>query len=473
MKPEPTTIAGRTVTNFTRSDAFRAASHRLIPGGSHTYSKGDDQYPELAPAAIVRGKGGRLWDVDGNAFVDCSLSLGAISLGHAYEPVLAAVRAQLELGANFQRPGVIELELAARMCAAIPGADRIKFAKNGSTVTTAAVRLARAFTGRPLVALPGNHSFYSYDDWFIGTTVCRSGVPEPTQALTLTYNSTKPDTLAELFKQHPGQIACVITEPEEVIPAPPEALREVMALAKRNGAVFVADEMVSGYRAGFPGACAKLGLEPDLITWGKGAGNGFSFCALTGRADIMDLGGIKQTERARVFLMSTTNGAETHALAAAQAVLHTYQTQPVLEHHARLVKKVAAGMRAAVVAARLEGTVEIHESSWRVVTVYRDAAGKVSLPFRTLMLQEMIGRGVLFQGLFMPCFMHTNADADAVVTAFEQSCVVYREALTSGLEQYLVGSPTRPVFRQYNGCLETCPSLPCPHEPMCRTRASR
>ena len=461
------------MTNFSNSDAFRREAHRLIPGGSHTYSKGDDQYPELAPAAIVRGKGGRLWDVDGNEFVDCSLSLGAISLGHAFEPVLAAVRQQLELGANFQRPGVIELELARQMCAAIPGAERIKFAKNGSTVTTAAVKLARAFTGRPLVALPANHSFYSYDDWFIATTVCRSGVPEATQALTLTYHSQKPATLAALFRQYPGQIACVISEPEEVLPAPPDALREVVALARKNGAVFVADEMVSGYRAGWPGACAKLGVEPDLVTWGKAIGNGFSFCALTGRADLMDLGGIKQTGRPRVFLMSTTNGAETHALAAAQAVLHTYQTQPVLEHHARLVRKVANGMRAAVTAAHLEGTIEVYESSWRVVTVYRDREGNVSLPFRTLMLQEMIGRGVLFQGLFMPCFMHTDGDADLVISAFEQSCLVYRDALAAGLDAYLVGSPTRPVFRRYNGCLETCPSNPCPNEPECRTRESR
>ncbi len=462
--------------SFEKSNAFRAEMHQLIPGGSHTYSKGDDQYPVLSPAAIARGKGGRLWDIDGNEFVDCSLSLGAISLGHAFEPVLDAVRAQLELGANFQRPGIIELEFARQLVAAIPGADRVKFGKNGSTVTTAAVKLARAFTGRDLIALPGNHSFYSYDDWFIGTTVCRSGVPEATQALTVTYNSTKPETLDALFKKHPGRIACVISEPEEVIPTSSAALSEVVALARRNGALFIADEMVSGYRAGFPGACAKLDIEPDLSTWGKAIGNGFSFCALTGRADVMDLGGITQTERPRVFLMSTTNGAETHALAAGQAVLQTYLTQPVLEHQGRLVRLVADGMRAAVTAASLDGIVEVHESSWRVVTVYRDAEGRVSLPFRTLMLQEMIARGMLFQGLFMPCYSHTDADAKAVVSAFEESCRVYRDALSAGphgLEKHLVGSPTRPVFRQYNGCLESCPALPCPNESACRLRGAR
>lgn len=459
--------------SYEKSQAFRAEVHGLIPGGSHTYSKGDDQYPEIAPAAMARGKGGRLWDIDGNEFVDCSLSLGAVSLGHAFEPVLEAVRAQLDLGANFQRPGIIELEMARAFTAAMPGAERVKFGKNGSTVTTAAVKLARAFTGRELVALPGNHSFYSYDDWFIGTTVCRSGVPAGTQALTVTYNSTKPETLDALFKQYPGQIACVISEPEEVLPAPPDALREIVAMTRRNGAIFVSDEMVTGYRAGWPGASVKHGIEPDLITWGKAIGNGFSFCALSGRADLMDLGGITQTGRPRVFLMSTTNGAEAHALAAGLAVLKTYQTQPVLEHQGRLVRKVAAGMRAAASAARLDGIVEVHESSWRVVTVYRDAEGRVSLPYRTLMLQEMIARGILFQGLFMACFSHTDADADAVIAAFDESCRVYRDAVTHGLDTYLVGAPTRPVFRQYNGCLETCPSLPCPHESGCVSRGPR
>jgi glutamate-1-semialdehyde aminotransferase len=174
-----------------------------------------------------------------------------------------------------------------------------------------------------------------------------------------------------------------------------------------------------------------------------------------------------------VFLMSTTNGAETHALAAAGAVLQTYQTQPVLDRHQRLVRAVAEGMRAAVQSAKLDGIIEVHASTWRVVTVYRDAEGHVSLPFRTLMLQEMIGRGVLFQGVFLPCYSHTEEDVRAIVSAFEQSCAVYRDALSQGVAHHLVGEPTRPVFRKFNGCLQTCPSAPCPNEPVCRSRVTR
>jgi len=473
MTSEARAHLGAVTQRFEHSDAFRAEVHTLIPGGAHTYSKGDDQFPERAPAAIARGRGGRLWDVDGNEFIDCSLSLGAVSLGHAFEPVLEAVRDQLTRGANFQRPAAIELELARAFVAAVPGAERVKFAKNGSTVTTAAVRLARAFTGRDLVAFPGNHSFYSYDDWFIGSTVCHAGVPEAVRALSVTYDSTRPDTLDALFRRYPDRIACVITEPEEVIPAPPDALHAVADLARRHGAVFVADEMVSGFRAGWPGACAEHGLRPDLATWGKAVGNGFSFCALTGRAEIMDLGGLKRTSEPRVFLMSTTNGAEAHALAAGLAVLRVYQSKDVLGHQRRLIAQAADGFRRAVSARALDGYIDVHAAAWRVVTVYRDREKRVSPAFRTLMLQEMIRRGALFQGIFMACYEHTDADVAALVAAFDQSCGVYAEALAHGVERHLVGQPTRPVFRKYNGCVETCPSAPCPNEPACRARDPR
>jgi glutamate-1-semialdehyde aminotransferase len=456
------------ITSFRRSDEYRSQIHQLIPGGAHTYSRGDDQFPSQAPAAIVRGKGGRVWDLDGNEYVDCSMALGSVSLGHAYEPVLEAVRAQLELGAAFQRPAAVELELAREFLEVIPGGERVKFGKNGSTVTSAAVKLARAHTGRELVAFPGNHAFYSYDDWFIGRTLANSGVPEAVRALAVTYNSLDPDTLAKRFQENPGRIACVITEPEEVIPASPDLIREVARLAKANGAVLIVDEMVTGYRAGFPGVSWDLGLEPDLVTWGKASGNGFSFCALTGRADIMDLGGIVQPSRPRVFLISTTHGGEAHALAAARAVIREYRVKDVLGRHRELAAAVAEGMRKAVTAHGLDGVVEVHAAPWRVITLYRDGEGRISTPLRTLMLQEMIARGVLFQGVFLPTFTHTDADVSHVLRAFDESCAVYAEAVRYGVEKFLVGPPTRPVFRKYNGCAQTCPATPCPLETSCR-----
>lgn len=462
------TPPGRTVTRFEASDRYRARVHGAIVGGAHTYSKGDDQFPTLSPAAIARGKGGRVWDLDGNEYVDCALGLGAVSLGHAYEPVLAAVFEALKHGSAFQRPAAVELELAEELLAIMPGMQRVKYAKNGSNVTTAAVKLARAYTGRDLVAFPGNHPFYSFDDWFIGKSLVRSGVPERWQRLSLTYSSADPQSLERLFREYPGQIACVITEPEDAIPNPPDVIREIERIAKRHGAVFILDEMVTGFRAGMPGAYTELGLEPDLTTWGKAIGNGFSFCALAGRAEIMDLGGIRHTDKPRVFLLSSTHGGEAHALAAASAVLKEYREKDVIGRHRKLVVRVAKGMREALVRFGLAQSIELHVTSWRVLTVCRDAAGAASNPLRTLLMQEMIGRGVLFQGAYLPCYSHTDRDIAQVIEAFEQSCAVYAQALEQGVGGLLVGEAARPVFRKWNGCRQSCPHDPCPHEAVCR-----
>lgn len=459
----------REITNFAASDRYRARVHDAIVGGAHTYSKGDDQFPVLAPAAIARGKHGRVWDIDGNEYVDCALGLGAVSLGHAYEPVVAAVQAALENGAAFQRPAAVELELAEAMLAVMPGMERVKFAKNGSNVTTAAVKLSRAFTGRPLVAFPGNHPFYSFDDWFIGSTAVSSGVPEPWRKLSLTYDSTRPETLEKLFQDHPAQIACVITEPEDTIPNPPAVIREVQRIAKRHGAVFILDEMVTGFRAGFPGSYTTHGLEPDLTTWGKAIGNGFSFCGLAGKAEVMDLGGIRQTSAPRVFLLSSTHGGEAHTLAAALAVLKVYREQPVIERQHGLVRQVLAGMRRLLADHRLESHVDLHVTPWRIVLVCRDRDGAVSASLRTLLLQEMIGHGILFQGVYLPCFTHTDADIAALLAAFGKSCAVLAHAVHHGLGDLLVGPAIKPVFRKYNACDASCVPGKCRHEPQSGT----
>ena len=178
-----------------KSNQYRKAIHQLIPGGAHTYSKGDDQFPENAPAAISYGKGAYIWDVDGNKFLDCSMGLTSVSLGHAYEPVIKAIKDELVKGVNFQRPSYIEKEMAETFLSIIPQHERIKFSKNGSTVTTAAVKLARAYTGRKLVAFPSDHPFYSYDDWFIGKTECNNGIPDNIQALSVTFQSCKIESL--------------------------------------------------------------------------------------------------------------------------------------------------------------------------------------------------------------------------------------------------------------------------------------
>jgi glutamate-1-semialdehyde aminotransferase len=438
----------RHVTNFEKSDAYRARIHDLIPGGAHTYSKGDDQFPARAPAAIDHGKGSHVWDIDGNEYLDCSMGLTSVSLGHAYEPVIRRAAAEMEKGVNFQRPSRLELEFAERFLKLVPSHQMVKLGKNGSTVTTAAVKIARGYTGRKLVAFPGDHPFYSYDDWFIGKSPCNLGIPEEIQNLSVTFKSYDIESLRELFSKYPGQIACVITEPEKNFPIPPTYLKDAIELAHKDGALFIVDEMITGFKSALPGSMKKFGINPDMATWGKGMGNGFSVCALTGTREVMELGGIRRQGQEKLFLISTTHGAETHALAAGLAVLDEFEKHDVVGHNLAIGRKLIAESRKAVSAANLDGKIEIVPCEWQPLFIFKNQKGEADNGYRTLMLQEMIARGVLFQGIFSPCFSHDDKDIEYFVEAFKDCFTVYKKALSEGFEKYLIGEPTKPVFRK-------------------------
>lgn len=435
--------------NLTQSNKYRDTIHRLIPGGAHTYSKGDDQFPLLSPAAISRGKGCKIWDVDGNEYLDCSMGLTSVSLGHAYEPVLERVKQTLDIGVNFQRPAAIEKEMAEAFLSLVPCHDMIKFAKNGSAVTTAAMKLARAHTGRKLIAFPEDHPFYSYDDWFIGHTACDRGVPKEITELSVTFKSYDLDSLKALFEKYPGQIAGIITEPEKFEPLPDNYLKDAIELTHEHGAIFITDEMVTGFKTAFPGSISKYGIEPDLTTWGKGIANGFSFCAMTGKKAVMDLGGITNEGEEKVFLISTTHGGETHALAAGLATIEQFKQHNVVEHNHSIGDYLISSAKAAIVDAGLSDNIQLIECNWMPVFMFKDKNGEVCNGMRTLMLQEMIQRGVLFQGAFVPCFSHSRADIDFFVNAMKDSFDIYKKALSEGYQAYLVGEPTKPVFRKY------------------------
>jgi len=444
------------ITNFTNSEIYRNKIHDIIPGGAHTYSKGDDQFPLLSPAAISHGKGAYVWDIDGNVFLDCSMGLTSVSLGHAYENVLEAVKRELDNGVNFQRPSILEKETAEHFLSFVPQHDMIKFAKNGSIVTTAAVKLARAFTGRKLVAFPGNHPFYSYDDWFIGTTSCNKGVPEDISNLSVTFKACDINSLKLLFEKYPNQIACVITEPEKSVcghncgckQSPEQFLHDAIELAHKNGALFIIDEMVSGFKSAFPGTITKFGLKPDMATWGKGIANGFSFCALTGTKEVMQLGGINKQGEEKVFLISTTHGGETHTLAAANATLNEFATKNVIDHNHEIGNALIDGCKSVIINHKLEHLVEIIPCNWLIAFNFRDISGSLSSSMRTLAMQEMISRGILFQGAFSPCFSHTLDDVALFVEAFSETLSILKEASIKGVETFLIGEPAKPVFRK-------------------------
>ena len=278
--------------DFSSSRELQARAHSVIPGGTHTYAKGDDQYPEQAPKFIVRGKGCHVWDVDGNEFIEYGMGLRSVTLGHAYEPVIEAAYKQMQLGTNFTRPAKIEVDLAEAMLDVIDGAEMVKFAKNGSDVTTAAVKLARAYTGRNVIAICGDQPFFSTDDWFIGTTAMNAGVPRAITEMTLKFRYNDLESLRDLFDRYPDQIACVMMEAEAVIPPTTSYLHQVKELCEQHGTVLIFDEMITGFRWHLGGAQRFHGVVPHLSTFGKAMGNGFAISALLGKRDIMRLGGL-------------------------------------------------------------------------------------------------------------------------------------------------------------------------------------
>lgn len=438
------------ITCFEKNQVFSEQINKLIPGGAHTYSKGDDQFPYLAPKGIVRGKGVRVWDVDENEYIDWAMGLTSVSLGHAYEPVLEAVREELEKGANFQRPAVIELEFAERLKRLLPYFDMFKFAKNGSTVTSAAVKLARAYTGRDLVVIPAEQPFFSYDDWFIGSTPCDYGIPNQYKSLTRKFNYNNIDSLEKIFIENPDRVACVMLEPLKMDAPKQDFLKGVQSLCQKYGAVFILDEMVSGFRFHIQGAHQMFDVIPDLATYGKGVGNGFSVAFLAGKREIMELGSTIPGRR-KVFLVSTTHGAETHALAAAIRTIDILESQQVIEKNWEKGKRVIKEVSGIIKDFSLEKHIEIVGYPVLPSIVCKDASGSVSMAYRTLFLQEMIRRGLLFQGLFTFAHLHGDSEIDYTLEAFRESCKVYERAIVKGsTEGLLVGEAVKPVFREIN-----------------------
>ncbi|HMQ31274.1 MAG TPA: glutamate-1-semialdehyde 2,1-aminomutase [Chloroflexaceae bacterium] len=431
--------------DFTRSKALQPKVHALIPGGAHTYAKGDDQYPELAPGFIARGAGCHIWDVDGNEFIEYGMGLRAVTLGHAYPPVVEAAARQLLLGANFNRPAAIELEAAEALLAMLPGAEMVKFAKDGSATTTAAVTLARAATGRDMVAICADHPFFSYNEWFIGTTAMAAGIPEQLRSLTLKFRYNDLASVEALFAQHPGRIACVMLEPAKNEDPADGFLHRLRDLCHRNGALLVLDEMITGFRWHNGGGQAYYDIVPDLATFGKALGNGFAVSALTGKREYMRLGGIDH-DRERVFLLSTTHGAETHALAAAIATMKVYRDEPVIAHLDRQGRRLREGVEQQIARHGLEGRFLVIGRPCALVYATRDQEGRDSQLFRALFLQETIRRGLLMPSLIVS-YAHSDEDIDRTVEGIGGALEVYRQALEHGVERFLVGRPVQPVFR--------------------------
>lgn len=443
-----TEIKQRARLSFERSAALQLRTHSLIPGGAHTYAKGTDQYPQLSPGFIVRGEGCHVWDVDGNEFIEYGMGLRAVTLGHAYPLVVEAAYKQMLLGNNFTRPATIELECAEELLGLIENAEMVKFAKDGSDATNGAVRLARAFTGRDMVARCADHPFFSVDDWFIGSTAMSAGVPQAVRDLTVQFRYNDIESLELVFEQHPRRIACVVMEAETTVAPKPDYLLQVQKLCQRQGAVFVLDEMITGFRWDRGGAQKYYSIVPDLSTFGKAMANGFSLSALAGKKEIMELGGLHHNKE-RVFLLSTTHGAENHSLAAAIKTMQVYRRENVVAHLYRQGERLRTGINRVAESLGLAEHFEVLGKPPNLVYATRDEAKQPSQSFRALFLQETIQQGLLMPSLVVS-FSHSDADIGRTIEGVGEALQVYRQALEDGVEKYLLGQPVKPVFRKFN-----------------------
>lgn len=430
--------------SFDRSDTMQSRLHQLVPGGAHTYSRGADQYPEHMAPILVGGSGARVWDVDGNRFVEYGMGLRSVTLGHGYRPVVDAVCAAIANGTNFSRPTELELQAAEDFLELVPGADMVKFAKNGSDTTTAAVRLARAVTGRTVVAVC-DQPFFSVDDWFIGTTPMNAGIPTEHVSSTVRFQFNDLESLSRVLTLH--LVACVVLEAATATAEPaPGFLEEVRRLCDSHGALLIFDEMITGFRWSEHGAQSVYGVRPDLSCWGKAMGNGFPVAALAGRREFMELGGLR-TDADRVFLLSTTHGPETGALAAFRAVVRAYAVEDPIGRMERAGRMLADGVTAAAEELGLGRYFQVSGRPSCLVFVTRGPDLERSQEYRTLFLQEILSHGVLAQS-FVTSAAHTDADIDLTIEATRLALLVYREAIDAGsVSGFLRGQPVAPALR--------------------------
>jgi glutamate-1-semialdehyde aminotransferase len=422
---------------LTESARLLERARRVIPAFTQTLSKNPTQWTQgVAPAYVVRASGAHVWDVDGNRYIDFPMALGPVILGHADPGVNEAVTRQLRDGIVFTLPHPIEIEVAERVVDLVPCAERVRFGKTGSDVTTAAVRLARACTGRDAILACGYHGWH---DWYIGTTSRADGVPKAVAALTGTFAFNDLDSLDAALESRRGQVAAVILEPCGADEPAAGFLAGVVEHAHAAGALVVFDEIITGFRLAAGGAQERYGVQPDLATFGKALGNGMPISALAGRAELMD--------RLEDVFYSGTHGGETLSLAAANAVLDRLDTSAYEALYAK-GERIRGGVQRAIDEHGLAEWVTIGGAAPRTVVSVREPDGLgPGLPAKTLIQQELLKRGVLFNGSNFICLAHSEEDIDQAIDAYDAALGKLADGLSGGLLELLEGEPVQPAFR--------------------------
>ena len=426
---------------YRRSHQFSERAQRVIPAGTQTFSKAPTSFAGNAtPLYLERGSGSHVFDVDGNEYIDYMLGLGPVTLGYDNQRVIAAAEERLQNGPTLSLPHPVEVELSERLVDIIPAAEMVRFGKNGSDVTSAAVRLARAYTGREKVAFSGYHG---WQDWYVAATTRDRGVPDCVKELSIKFPFDDLDALQTVFEEHGDEVAAVLMEPMGTDLPDPDYLAAARDIVHENGALLVFDEMITGFRVALGGAQEHFDVVPDLACFGKGMANGFPLSALVGRADVMEL-------LADIFF-SFTFGGETMSLAASLETIEVLEDEDGIGHMWSLGQTLEAGVNDLVAEHGLVDRVSCSGlPPWTGID-FEAESDEEQLAMKSLFQQEVAERGILFNGNQFLCLAHSPADIDATLRAYDEALGVLSSAIEDGdVRERLSGSMIQPVFSRRN-----------------------
>jgi len=412
-------------------------ANEIIPCGTQTLSKGPNMFTYgVFPIYIDHGQGAYVWDVDGNKYIDYPLALGPITLGYNYPSTVKAIRKQLSKGTTFTLMHPLEVEVAELLCDVIPCAEMVRFAKNGADVTTAAVKIARVVTGREHIAHCGYHGFH---DWYIAGTEHNRGCLKILKNYIHTFKYNDMDSLNKIFNSYPNKIAAVIMEPVSFEKPKSDYLKFVRETAHQNGALFIFDEIVTGFRIALGGAQDYYNIIPDLATFGKGMANGMPLSAIVGRKEFMK-------EASKIFF-STTYGGECLSLASAKATISEMREKKVQDYLWSLGKHFMDSLKKILINYEINNFITVSGIPPAFWLNFMDKSGNEDNNLKGLFFQEIVKRGILIGGLQYISFSHTQSDIDYTLDAFEAACNISTQAIKENrIESYLEGTPPGNIF---------------------------
>ncbi|MEZ4370296.1 MAG: aminotransferase class III-fold pyridoxal phosphate-dependent enzyme [Polyangiaceae bacterium] len=428
---------GQQLPDIRESEAWHTKARRLIPAQCQTLAKGPTQYVDgVAPKYLVHGRGCRVWDVDGNEFIDLTMGVGPLVLGYGNEAVDRAVTDQLKQGVVFSLVHPLEVEVAEQLNRLVPGAECVRYSKTGADVTSAAVRLARAFTGRERVLCSGYHGWH---DWYIGSTSRGRGVPQSQRLEVQAFQHGNIQQLEALLDE---QVACVILEPVLFDAPNPDFLRQAKRAVEEAGALLIFDEMWTGFRVALGGAQERYDVKADLATFSKAVANGLPLSVLTGRRDVMQL------LEEEVFFF-TTFGGEALSLAAAKATLAELERLSVPQVLEERGAWLAEEYNRLATQKGLEFTSAVGLPCRTMISFRADQVDP--LLAKSFLGQELLRHGVLWSGFHNLSYAHTAAELEHVVKAYDRALDELGKAIAENrLRESILGRPVQPVFRKVN-----------------------